>query len=154
MNLPARDNILLPSLDRLSRGQGAGGIDRARANRLVRELMELLDIRPRQARLPASAFSGGNQQKIILAKWLAREVGVLLLEEPTQGVDVAAKAQIHRLIRAFAERGGGVLLRSSDFAELTLVCDAILAVHRGRIADRLERAEGFDEKRLHGAIGA
>ena len=154
MNLPARDNILLPSLDRLTRGQGAGGIDRARANRLVRELMELLDIRPRQARLPASAFSGGNQQKIILAKWLAREVGVLLLEEPTQGVDVAAKAQIHRLIRAFAERGGGVLLRSSDFAELTLVCDAILAVHRGRIADRLERAEGFDEKRLHGAIGA
>jgi ABC-type sugar transport system ATPase subunit len=82
--------------------------------------MELLDIRPRDARLPASAFSGGNQQKIILAKWLAREVGVLLLEEPTQGVDVAAKAQIHRLIRAFAERGGGVLLRSSDFAELTL----------------------------------
>ena len=154
MNLSARDNILLPSLDRLTRGQGAGGIDRARANRLVRELMELLDIRPRQARLPASAFSGGNQQKIILAKWLAREVGVLLLEEPTQGVDVAAKAQIHRLIRAFAERGGGVLLRSSDFAELTLVCDAILAVHRGRIADRLERAEGFDEKRLHGAIGA
>jgi ribose transport system ATP-binding protein len=154
MNLSARDNILLPSLDRLTRGRGAGGIDRARANRLVRELMELLDIRPRQARLPASAFSGGNQQKIILAKWLAREVGVLLLEEPTQGVDVAAKAQIHRLIRAFAERGGGVLLRSSDFAELTLVCDAILAVHRGRIADRLERAEGFDENRLHTAIGA
>jgi ABC-type sugar transport system ATPase subunit len=153
MNLPARDNILLPSLDRLTRGQG-GGIDRGRADRLVRELMELLDIRPRDARLPASAFSGGNQQKIILAKWLAREVGVLLLEEPTQGVDVAAKAQIHRLIRAFAERGGGVLLRSSDFAELTSVCDAILAVHRGRITDRLERTDGFDEKRLHAAIGA
>jgi ribose transport system ATP-binding protein len=153
MNLPARDNILLPSLDRLRRGRG-GAIDRARADRLVRRLMELLDIRPRDARLPASAFSGGNQQKIILAKWLAREVGVLLLEEPTQGVDVAAKAQIHRLIGAFAERGGGVLLRSSDFAELTSVCDAILAVHRGRITDRLERAEGFDEKRLRTAIGA
>jgi ABC-type sugar transport system ATPase subunit len=153
MNLSARDNILLPSLDRLTRGRG-GGIDRARADRLVRELMELLDIRPRNTRLSASAFSGGNQQKIILAKWLAREVGVLLLEEPTQGVDVAAKAQIHRLIRAFAEGGGGVLLRSSDFAELTLVCDAILAVHRGRTTDRLERADGFDEKRLHTAIGA
>jgi ribose transport system ATP-binding protein len=153
MNLSARDNILLPSLGRLTRGH-ASGIDRTRANRLVRELMELLDIRPRQSRLPASAFSGGNQQKIILAKWLAREVGVLLLEEPTQGVDVAAKAQIHRLIRAFAERGGGVLLRSSDFAELMLVCDAILAVHRGCITDRVPRANGFDEKRLHTAIGA
>jgi ribose transport system ATP-binding protein len=153
MNLSARDNILLPSLDRLARGKGARGIDRACADRLVAQLMELLDIRPRQALLPASAFSGGNQQKIILAKWLAREVGVLLLEEPTQGVDVAAKAQIHRLIRAFAERGGGVLLRSSDFAELTHVCDTILAVHHGRITDRVQRADGFDEKRLHAAIG-
>ena len=153
MNLSARDNILLPSLDRLARSRAGAGIDRGRADRLVEELMELLDIRPRQARLPASAFSGGNQQKIILAKWLAREVGVLLLEEPTQGVDVAAKAQIHRLIRSFAERGGGVLLRSSDLAELTLVCDTILAVHRGRITDRLPRGDGFDEKRLHTAIG-
>ena len=153
MNLSARDNILLPSLDRLARGRAGAGIDGNRADRLVEELMELLDIRPRQARLPASAFSGGNQQKIILAKWLAREVGVLLLEEPTQGVDVAAKAQIHRLIRAFAERGGGVLLRSSDLAELTLVCDTILAVHRGRITDRLPRGDGFDEKRLQTAIG-
>jgi ribose transport system ATP-binding protein len=153
MNLSARDNILLPSLDRLARSRAGGGIDRARADRLVGQLMDLLDIRPRRAYLPASAFSGGNQQKIILAKWLAREVGVLLLEEPTQGVDVAAKAQIHRLIRAFAERGGGVLLRSSDLAELTLVCDAILAVHKGRISDRLQRAKGFDQKRLHAAIG-
>jgi ABC-type sugar transport system ATPase subunit len=153
MNLSVYDNILLPSLDRLARGRRGGGIDRARADRLVVELMELLDIRPRRAHLAVSAFSGGNQQKIILAKWLAREVGVLLLEEPTQGVDVAAKAQIHRLIRAFAERGGGVLLRSSDLAELTLVCDAILAVHKSSIADRLHRSEGFDEKRLHAAIG-
>jgi ABC-type sugar transport system ATPase subunit len=153
MNLSVHDNILLPSLDRLARGRGAGGIDRARADRLVGQLMDLLDIRPRQAYLPVSAFSGGNQQKIILAKWLGREVGVLLLEEPTQGVDVAAKVQIHRLIRGFAERGGGVLLRSSDLAELTLVCDAILAVHKGRITDHLRRAEGFDDKRLHAAIG-
>ena len=115
--------------------------------------MELLDIRPRQAHLPASALSGGNQQKVILAKWLAREVDVLLLDEPTQGVDVAAKAQIHALIRDFAKRGGGVLVRSSDLAELTHICDGILALHQGRITDRLARSEGFDEKRLHAAIG-
>ena len=104
MNLSVRDNILLPSLDRLTRG---GRIDRAAGDRLVAELMELLDIRPRDASLRAAALSGGNQQKVILAKWLARKVGVLLLDEPTQGVDVAAKAQIHALIRDFAKRGGG-----------------------------------------------
>ncbi len=155
MNLSVRDNILLPSLDRLARG-GRGRIDRAIGDRLVGQLMETLDIRPRQAELAVSALSGGNQQKVILAKWLAREVSVLLLEEPTQGVDVAAKAQIHALIRAFAKRGGGVLVRSSDLAELTLICDNILALHQGRITDRVPRSDGFDgfdEKRLHAAIG-
>jgi ABC-type sugar transport system ATPase subunit len=152
MNLTVRDNILLSSLDRLVRGPGAG-LDRARCDRLVAELMETLDIRPRNPRLPVSALSGGNQQKVILAKWLAREVGVLLLEEPTQGVDVAAKAQIHKLIREFAGRGGGVLVRSSELDELTFVCDNILALHQGRITDRVERSDGFDEKRLHTAIG-
>jgi ABC-type sugar transport system ATPase subunit len=150
MNLSVRDNILLPSLDLLARN---GCIDRAKGDRLVGQLMVLLDIRPRQAHLPASALSGGNQQKVILAKWLARAVNVLLLDEPTQGVDVAAKAQIHALIRDFAKRGGGILVRSSDLTELTLICDAILALHKGSISDRLECSEGFDEKRLHAAIG-
>jgi ABC-type sugar transport system ATPase subunit len=150
MNLSVRDNILLPSLDLLARG---GRIDRARADRLVGQLMELLDIRPRQADQPARILSGGNQQKVILAKWFAREVGVLLLDEPTQGVDIAAKAKIHALIRDFAKRGGGVLVRSSDLGELTLVCDTIVALHQGRITDRLEHSEGFDETRLHAAIG-
>jgi ribose transport system ATP-binding protein len=150
MNLSVRDNILLPSLDGLTRG---GHIDGVKVDRLVEQMMKLLDIRPRQAHLRASALSGGNQQKVILAKWLARQVGVLLLDEPTQGIDVAAKQQIHTLIRDFAERGGGVLVRSSELAELTLICDGILALHQGRITDRLARSDGFDEKRLHAAIG-
>jgi ABC-type sugar transport system ATPase subunit len=150
MNLSVRDNILLPSLDVLARG---GHIDGAKADRLVEQMMELLDIRPRQAHLRASALSGGNQQKVILAKWLARDVGVLLLDEPTQGIDVAAKHQIHTLTRDFARRGGGVLVRSSELAELTLICDCILTLHQGRVTDRLVRSDGFDEKRLHAAIG-
>jgi ABC-type sugar transport system ATPase subunit len=145
-----RDNILLPSLDRLTR---AGTIDRAAGDRLVTELMELLDIRPRRPELRAGALSGGNQQKVILAKWLAREVGVLLLDEPTQGVDVAAKAQIHTLIRDFARKGGGVLVASSDLAEITRLCDAVLAMRAGRVTERIERGTGFDDKRLHAAIG-
>jgi ABC-type sugar transport system ATPase subunit len=149
MNLSVGDNILLPSLDRLARG---GRIDRARGDRLVTQLIELLDIRPRHANTRAGSLSGGNQQKVILAKWLAREVGVLLLDEPTQGVDVAAKAQIHALIRGFAARGGAALVASSDLAELTLICDSIVSMRRGRVTDRLDRAEGFDEERLYAAI--
>jgi ribose transport system ATP-binding protein len=150
MNLSVRDNILLPSLDLLARG---GSLDRTKGDRVVGQLMELLDIRPRQPRMRAALLSGGNQQKVIIAKWLARQVGVLLLDEPTQGIDVAAKAQIHALIRDFAKRGGGVLVRSSDLDELELICDGILALHQGRVTDRLKRSEGFSEKRLQAAIG-
>lgn len=150
MNQTISDNILLPSLDVITRG---GRIDRAAGKRLVDQMMEQLDIRPRRPELPVATLSGGNQQKVIVAKWLARAVTVLLLDEPTQGIDVAAKAQIHTLIRNFARRGGGVLVRSSDLAELTLICDEILAVHQARITDRLQRSEGYDEQRLHAAIG-
>jgi ABC-type sugar transport system ATPase subunit len=149
-NLSIRDNILLPSLDVVAR---CGRIDRTHGNRLVEQMMELLDIRPRRPELQVSLLSGGNQQKVIVAKWLTRAIGILLLDEPTQGIDVAAKAQIHTLIRNFAERGGGVLVRSSDLAELTLICDGILAVHQARITDRLRRPADFDEQRLHAAIG-
>jgi ribose transport system ATP-binding protein len=148
MNQSVRDNILLPSLDRLCR---AGRLDRTRGDQLVAALMELLDIRPRRADAKASALSGGNQQKVILAKWLAREVGVLLLDEPTQGIDVAAKAQIHGLVRDFARRGGGVVVSSSDLAEIARLCDAVLALRQGAVVERLER--GVDEARLRTAIG-
>jgi ribose transport system ATP-binding protein len=149
-SLSVRDNILLPSLDRLTR---AGVVDRAAGDALVARLMELLDIRPRRPELRAGALSGGNQQKVIMAKWLARDVGVLLLDEPTQGVDVAAKAQIHALIRDFARNGGAVLIGSSDLSEIARLCDSVLAMRAGRVTERIERAGGFDEKRLHAAIG-
>ena len=133
MNQPVRDNILLPNLDALSR---LGWIDRRAGERIVNELMDLLDIRPRRPQLAAGALSGGNQQKVILAKWLARRVAVLLLEEPTQGIDVGAKVQIHALIRDFVARGGGALVSSSDLAELARLCDGVLAVRQGRLPGR------------------
>ena len=150
MNQSVRDNILLPNLDALSR---AGWLDRSAGDRIVAALMELVDIRPRRPALLASALSGGNQQKVILAKWLARRVAVLLLDEPTQGIDVAAKAQIHALIRDFVARGGGALIHSSDLGELARLCDSVLAVRQGRIAAALARAAGLDEPKLRAAIG-
>jgi len=148
VNASVRDNILLPSLARFTRH---GRFEGAAADRIVGDLMELLDIRPRRADAKVSSLSGGNQQKVVLAKWLARGVGILLLDEPTQGIDVAAKAQIHALLRDFTRRGS-VLVNSSDLAELALMCDAVLAFHHGRIAERIERGE-LDEPRLHAAIG-
>ena len=150
LNQTVRDNILLPSLSELSR---RGTLDRKAGDRLVGEMMDLLDIRPRRPELKASQLSGGNQQKVIIAKWLARRVGVLLLDEPTQGIDIAAKAQIHALVREFASRGGGVVASSSDLAELARICDAVLAMRQGRIVGRIERPDGLDERRLRTAIG-
>ncbi len=149
MNASVRENILLPSLGRLTRHRR---FDRAAADRIIGELMDLLDIRPRRPDAKVSSLSGGNQQKVVLAKWLARGTGILLLDEPTQGIDVAAKAQIHAILRDFARRGS-VLVKSSDLAELALMCDAVLAFHQGRIAARIERG-ALDEPRLHAAIGA
>jgi|SRR5580704_252595 ABC-type sugar transport system ATPase subunit len=149
MNLSVRDNILLASLGHLRR---AGWLDYRTGDRLVTELMDLLDIRPRRPHLKASALSGGNQQKVVLAKWLARRAKVLLLNEPTQGIDVAAKAQIHALLRDFATRGGGVLLNSSDLSELARLCDAVLALRQGRVAARIDRSDGLSEERVHAAI--
>jgi ABC-type sugar transport system ATPase subunit len=150
MNQSVRDNILLPNLDSLAR---IGWLDRRAGGRLVAELMELVDIRPRQPQLMAGALSGGNQQKVILAKWLARRVAVLLLDEPTQGIDIAAKAQIHALIRDFVAHGGGALVHSSDLGELARLCDAVLAVRHGRITAAIDRSAGFDEAKLRAAIG-
>jgi ABC-type sugar transport system ATPase subunit len=150
MNQSVRDNILLPNLDALAR---IGWLDRNAGDRLVAEVMELVDIRPRRPELKASALSGGNQQKVILAKWLARRVAVLLLDEPTQGIDVAAKAQIHALIRDVVAHGGGALIHSSDLGELARLCDRVLAVRQGRIAAALDRPASLDEPKLRSAIG-
>ena len=150
MNQSVRDNILLPNLDMISR---RGLIDRAAGDRIVTRLMELVDIRPRRPGLKAGALSGGNQQKVILAKWLARRIDVLLLAEPTHGIDVAAKAQIHALIAKFVGEGGGAIVDSSDLAELARLCNTVLAVRHGRIATALDRAHGLDEAKLRVAIG-
>jgi ABC-type sugar transport system ATPase subunit len=149
--LSVRDNIVLPSLERFVR---LGRCDDGAIDRMVRELVDALDIRPRDPSRPVRTLSGGNQQKVILAKWLAANAHTLLLDEPTHGIDVAAKAQILRLIRDFAARGGAVLLASSETRELLAHCDRILAMRRGAVAGELDRTRRFDEHALRDALGS
>ena len=150
MNLSVRDNILLPSLSRDNHPLWVGRKD---GDAIVRNLMDLLDIRPRRPELRVGSLSGGNQQKVIIAKWLARRVTTLLLDEPTHGIDIAAKMHVHALIRQFTKDGGGVIVSSSDLAELARICDTVLSVRNRRIIGRIERRDGLDEGRLRASIG-
>ena len=93
-------------------------------------------------------LSGGNQQKVVLAKWLATKPKMLLLDEPTRGVDVGAKAEIYRTLGAIKESGVGILLSSSETPELLLLCDRILIMYRGRITARAA-ARGRDRGADH-----
>lgn len=150
-----RDNILLPVFDRVGRGPGGRlWLDRAAADVVVRQLMDALDIRPRDPDRVVRYLSGGNQQKVVFARWLATRAAILLLEEPTQGIDVAAKAQIHRLIREFAEQGGGVLLASADLNEVLSESDSVLAMKQGAIVARLGQDEQRSERELRAVLGA
>ncbi len=143
--MSVRDNIVLPhlALFRSRYGRNERAIDAA-----VSRLVELVDIRPPDGRRPVRELSGGNQQKVIFARWLLSQFDVLLLDEPTQGIDVAAKVQIHRLILEFAGKGGSVLLSTSDMIELTALADRIYAMRRGRLNGQLRRDGAFDESAM------
>ena len=144
-----RDNIVLPNLARF--GSFFRMNDKA-ADAVVRELIATLDIRPADPDAPVRSLSGGNQQKVVIAKWLAAKVDVFLLDEPTQGIDIAAKAQLHRLIADFAAGGGAVLFSSSELHEITSLADTVLAVKRNAIAARIDRGAGLSEQTVREAI--
>jgi len=135
VDLPASENIGFGSLRRLWRWPA---VRRADERRLADSWFERLDVRPRSGVDQAmSTFSGGNQQKIIYGKWFEREPTLFLLDEPTQGVDVGAKAELHQALFDAAERGAAVLLSSSDTEELVSVCDRVLVLRLGAVVAEL-----------------
>ncbi len=115
-----------------------GWVLRQRSERTdVSAWLEKLDVRPNNTEFNMSQLSGGNQQKVVLARWLRKEPKVLVLDEPTQGVDVGAKADIHRLIDEAATLGTGVLVMSTDHEELVRICHRVLVLRKGRVVDEL-----------------
>jgi ribose transport system ATP-binding protein len=118
----------------------------AREQRLARRAIQLFDVRPARLEIAAGALSGGNQQKVVLAKEVMTEPRLLLLDEPTRGVDVGAKGEIYARIRSFAEQGLGVLIASSEMPELLGLCDRVVVLRGGRSV--AEFPAGADEREV------
>jgi ABC-type sugar transport system ATPase subunit len=104
--------------------------------------------------VPAGNLSGGNQQKVVLGKWLARGCKVLILDEPTTGIDIGAKVEIYRLLRQLATRGVAILLISSDLLEVLGLSDRVLVMRKGRIAARVDGTDASEEELIRSALGA
>ncbi|WP_394828588.1 sugar ABC transporter ATP-binding protein [Pendulispora albinea] len=150
LHMDARENASLASLVRYS----PGGIVRDRLEAAATErVFAQLGVRGR-TNAPVRLLSGGNQQKIVLAKCLLTAPEILLLDEPTRGVDVGAKAEIYDLLAKWAREGMGIVLVTSELPELLRLSDRILVLHRGRATAEFSRAEATQEKVLHAAFGA
>jgi ABC-type sugar transport system ATPase subunit len=144
-------NVTLASLSRVSPGGVLRpGRERAGAARQV----EALGIRLASLEQAVGTLSGGNQQKVVLAKWLETLPKVLLLEEPTRGVDIGSKSEIHSLMRQWTSAGMAILLISSELPELLLLSDRILALHRGAVTAEFARGEATPERILAAAMGS
>lgn len=144
-------NIALPNLQRLAPG---GWCVRQREHALAREWIARLAVKSQGPEQAVEDLSGGNQQKVILAKWLARAPRVLILDEPTKGIDVGAKAAVHAVTSEFASAGGAVIMISSDLPEILGMSDRVLVMRRGRLRGEFTRAEASGEKILRAASDA
>ncbi len=143
--MSGRANFSLVILEQLRRRLF---LDQRRERRLAQDFFGRLDVRAASIEAPVASLSGGNQQKVVLAKWLACRLKVLIVDEPTRGVDVGAKAAIHALIDELARAGLGILLLSSELPELLNLSTRILVLRAGRLAGELPRAAATQENLL------
>jgi len=150
LKLPVQENIVLPSLDKHARG---GWVDQQGLFHTAANYVDKLNIRTPHLQQKAMFLSGGNQQKVVLAKWLALNPKVLIMDEPTRGIDVGAKAEVHALMSQLARTGVGIIMISSEMPEILGMSDRILVMHEGRVATILDRAEATQEKIMAYASG-
>ena len=136
--LSVGENLTVLALGRFVRWLG---LDRTAIGRRTRELCTAFEVRPNDPRLPLSALSGGNAQKVLIAKWLSEQPKLLMLDEPTQGVDVGTRQQLFRAIRAATQAGTTVLCASTDFEQLADICDRVVIFARGEVHDVLVGAD-------------
>jgi rhamnose transport system ATP-binding protein len=151
MDMSVQQNVALASLGRLRTG---AGLIRASAERaMASDWASRLKIRYGRLTDPVAMLSGGNQQKVVLAKWLGREPTVLIVDEPTRGIDVATKAEVHHLLAGLAKSGVGVLMISSELPEVLGVSDRILVMREGRLVAEFSHEEASEEAVMSAAMG-
>jgi ribose transport system ATP-binding protein len=150
LKLTGLHNASLPVIDRFSR---FGVIDRAAEQAAVKAVFDRVDVAERALWTRVGAFSGGNQQKIAIAKWLLAESRVLLLYDPTRGIDVGTKLELYRLMREYATAGGAVLFYSTEIPELVHLADRVLVLYQGRIVDEIGPERLSEEAIVTAALG-
>src|SRR5262249_35057697 len=150
LDFPISSNVSLPILSRLfPRLFVSENAERQMAQRYA----DQLQVRMTDVQQLAASLSGGNQQKVVIAKWLATQPRVLILDEPTRGIDIGAKVEVHRIIAELAAAGLAIILISSDLPEVLAMSDRIVVMHEGRITAQLTRAEATEERVMFAATG-
>jgi ribose transport system ATP-binding protein len=144
-------NLTLAAVRLLGRGPL---INSRKKNQMIERFIRQLNIKTNSPWAIVSSLSGGNQQKVVVAKWLATKPKVLILDEPTRGIDIGAKHEIYSIIDDLAKEGLGVLLLSSELEELINLCDTLCVMRKGRVARILGREEFSQETIMHYAAGA
>jgi ribose transport system ATP-binding protein len=142
LSLPVRANVSITRLGRLSR---LGWIDPLQEQRIARQYVDSLGIKCWSVEQAVAQLSGGNQQKVVIAKWLFRDCDILIFDEPTRGIDVGAKFEIYRMLHDLARQGKAILFVSSDLKELMAVCHRILVMSAGRVAGSFARGQWTQE---------
>ena len=150
MDLAISANITLASLPRFSR---FGAMDFSRETDVATEYTRRLRIKTPATFAPVATLSGGNQQKVALSRWLVTNPSVLILDEPTQGIDVGAKSEVHELMSELAGQGVAILMISSELPEVLGMSDRVAVMYDGTIVSTLNRAEATQEKILALALG-
>lgn len=149
LDMAIKDNITMADLSAYTK---AGWILRAKENRKVDDLIEKLSIKTNRRTASAGSLSGGNQQKVSLAKWLAKENRVILLDEPTRGVDVGAKLEIYNIIADLAKEGVAVVIVSSEMMEVIGTCNRVMVMYEGRITGEVQDEELTEQKLMSLAL--
>jgi rhamnose transport system ATP-binding protein len=150
LDMNIRENVTLPVVDRLSH---YSFLDIQKERELTDEFGGRMEIKASSWEQAVNSLSGGNQQKVVLAKWLATRPEILIMDEPTKGIDVATKARVHEFISQLAEAGLAIILISSELPEILGMADRIVVMHEGKVTARLEREEASSEKLIKAAMG-
>lgn len=145
-----RDNILLPQLSKYANAFGI--LNNTKMRDAANQWIEMLDVRPNDPNNLAMQLSGGNQQKVVLAKWISTNARVLIVDEPTNGVDIGAKDEIHKILRDIANQGTAVIMVSSELVEILACSDRVMVMRRGRVVGILDNKDLTQEQIMNQSV--